>query len=146
MSQDGWSNMHGEAIIATGLHIPGQSFFHDAVDVGDVTKDAEYCVNLAKASISSAEEKYGCRVIGFVSDNENKMIRVRSLLEDWRGKAFITYGCSAHYLNLVQSEATPPAIKAHLVEVQKYFKNHQRPAAKLKNKGGKIPQLPNDTR
>ena len=49
-------------------------------------------------------------------------------------------------MNLVQSEASPPSIKAHLVEVQKYFRNHQRAAAKLKNLGGKRPQLPNDTR
>lgn len=114
--------------------------------MGDVTKDAEYCASLAKASIESAEEKYGCRVIGFVSDNENKMICVRAILEEWRGKAFITYGCSAHYLNLVQAEATPPAIKNQLMEVQKYFRNHQRPAAQLKRMGGRIPQLPNDTR
>ena len=111
------------------------------MDVGDVTKDAPFCADLAKASITSAEEK----VVGFVSDNENKMLRVRSILEEWRGKTFITYGCSAHYLNLVQAEATPSAIKNQLIEIQKYFRNHQRPAAQLKERGGKIPQLPNDT-
>ena len=146
LSQDGWSNVHREPIIATCLHIPGHTFFHDAVDVGDVTKDAPYCADLAKTSITSAEEKYGCKVVGFVSDNENKMIRVRSILEEWRGKTFITYGCSAHYLNLVQTDATPSAIKNQLIEIQKFFRNHQRPAAQLKEKGGKIPQLPNDTR
>ena len=146
LSQDGWSNIHREPIIASCVHVPGNTFLHDAVDVGDVTKDAEYCADLAKASIESAEEKYGCHVIGFVSDNENKMIRVRAILEEWRGKSFITYGCSAHYLNLVQNEATPPPIKNQLMEVQKYFRNHQRPAAQLKIKGGKIPQLTNETR
>ena len=146
LSQDGWSNVHQEPIIASCLHIPGHTFFHEAVDVGATTKDAPYCAELAKAAILSAEEKYGCRVVGFVSDNESKMVRVREILEGWRGKAFITYGCSAHYMNLVQSEASPPSIKAHLVEVQKYFRNHQKVAAKLKNLGGKRPQLPNDTR
>jgi hypothetical protein len=146
LSQDGWSNVHREPIIATCLHIPGHTFFHDAVDVGDVTKDAPYCADLAKTSITSAEEKYGYKVVRFVSDNENKIIRVRSILEEWRGKTFITYGCSAHYLNLVQTDATPSAIKNQLIEIQKFFRNHQRPAAQLKEKGGKIPQLPNDTR
>ena len=146
MSQDGWSNVNREPIIASCLHVPGHSFLHDAIDVGDVTKDAEYCADLAKKSMESSEEKYGCKVIGFVSDNENKMLRVRSILEEWRGKTFIAYGCSAHYLNLVQAEATPPQVKGQLVEVQKFFRNHQRPAAQLKIKGGKSPQLPNETR
>ena len=64
LSQDGWSNVHQEPIIATCVHIPGHTFFHDAVDVGEATKDAQYCAELAKASIESAEEKYGCRVVG----------------------------------------------------------------------------------
>ena len=128
------------------IHVPGHSFLHDAIDVGDVTKSAEFCADLAKESIENAEEKYGCRVIGFVSDNEAKMLRVCAILEEWRGNTFITYGCLAHYLNLVQAEATPPQVKGQLVEVQKFFRNHQRPQAQLKSKGGKSPQLPNDTR
>ena len=146
LSQDGWSNVHQEPIIASCLHLPGHTFFHEAVDVGAATKDANYCAELAKAAILSAEEKYGCRVVGFVSDNENKMVRVRELLVEWRGKSFITYGCSAHYMNLVQNEASPPGIKAHLVEVQKFFRNHHKQSAQLKAKGGKRPQLPGDTR
>ena len=113
MSQDGWSNIHREPIIATCLHIPGKTFLHDAVDVGDVTKDAEYCANLAKTSIEAAERNYGCIVIGFVSDSESKMVKVQEILQEWRGKDFIVYPCSAHYVNLAQSVATPPAIKAH---------------------------------
>jgi hypothetical protein len=42
------------------------------MDVGDVTKDAEYCVNLAKNSTLAVEEKYGCEIIAFVSDSESK--------------------------------------------------------------------------
>ena len=146
ISQDGWSNVHREPIIATCLHVPAKTFLHDAVDVGDLTKDAEYCTNLAKASIEAAEENYGCTVIGFVSDNESKMVKVRENLQEWRGKSFLAYGCSAHYVNLAQSAATPPSVKARIQEVHKFFRNHQKPAAKLKNLGGMIPQLPNDTR
>ena len=86
LSQDGWSNIHREAIIATCVHVPGDTFLHDAVDVGDVTKDAEYCAGLAKQSILAAEEKYGCHVIAFVSDSESKMVRVRQILQEWRGR------------------------------------------------------------
>lgn len=146
LSQDGWSNIHREAIIASCLHVPGKTYLHDAIAVGDVTKDAEYCTKVAKESILAAEEKYGCVVIGFVSDSEAKMVNVRKNLMDWRGQEFIVYGCSAHYVNLVQNTATPPALKSRILDIQKYFRNHQKPAAMLKARGGKIPQLPNDTR
>jgi hypothetical protein len=146
ISQDGWSNIHREPIIATCIHIPGKTCLHDAVDVGDVTKDAEYCAKLAKDSILSAEAKYGCRVVGFVSDNEAKMVKVRKILQEWRGPEFMVYGCSAHYVNLIESDATPSVIKSRLMEIQKFFRNHQKPAAKLKLLGGKIPQLYNETR
>lgn len=146
LSQDGWSNQHNEAIIACCLHIPGKTFFHEAKEAKDATKDAEFCTQLAKDAIISAEAKYGCKVIGFVSDSEAKMVKVRENLQAWRGEEFIVYGCSAHYVNLIQTSATPSAVKGHLMEVQKFFRNHQKPAALLKALGGKIPQLPNETR
>ena len=146
LSQDGWSNIHREPIIATCLHVPGKTFLHDAVDVGEVTKDAEYCASLAKASILSAEEKYGCTVIAFVSDSESKMVKVREILQDWRGKLFICYGCSAHAVNLAQESAASPAVCAHITDVQKFFRNHQKIQAKLKSYGGKTPQLAGTTR
>ena len=146
ISQDGWSNIHREPIIATCIHVPGKSFLHDAVDVGDVTKDAEFCAELAKQSILSAEARYGCTVVGFVSDNEAKMVKVRKILQEWRGPEFMVYGCSAHYVNLLESSATPLTIKSRLMEIQKFFRNHQKPAAMLKKMGGKIPQLCNETR
>ena len=119
---------------------------HDAVDVGETTKDAEYCANLAKTSILSAEEKYGCKVIAFVSDSENKMVKVREILQDWRGMLFICYGCSAHAVSLAQESAASPAICAHITEVQKFYRNHQKLQAKLKSDGGKTPQLAGITR
>ena len=76
LSQDGWSNLHNEAIIASCLHIPGKTFFHEAKEAKDATKDAEFCTQLAKDAILSAEEKYGCKVVGFVSDSEAKMVKV----------------------------------------------------------------------
>ena len=133
-------------MIASCLHVPGKTFLHDAFAVADVTKDAEYCTKAAKESILAAEEKYGCTVIGFVSDSEAKMVKVRENLQAWRGQEFIVYGCGAHYVNLIQNTATPPALNSRIVEIQKYFRNHQRIAAMLKARGGKIPQLQNDTR
>ena len=81
ISQDGWSNLHNQPIIATALHYPGKSLFLDAVDVGAEAKRAEYCFDLIKNSIETVEEKYQCSVVGIVSDNENKMVKV-SFCED----------------------------------------------------------------
>lgn len=45
--------------------------------IGAVTKSAEFCCELAQASIRKAEEQYGVFVIGFISDNEPKMEKLR---------------------------------------------------------------------
>nr|XP_047134881.1 uncharacterized protein LOC124812377 isoform X2 [Hydra vulgaris] len=58
----------------------------------------------------------------------------------------LTYGCSAHYLNLLEKEVTHPDVIKHVVEVQKYFRNTHQPHGWLREKGGHMPQLPNDTR
>lgn len=58
----------------------------------------------------------------------------------------MVYGCSAHALNLVESAATPKVILGSIVTVAKFFRDKHRPAALLKERGGLIPQLPNDTR
>ena len=67
------------------------------------------------------------------------------MLVEWRPH-IIAYGCSAHYLNLVESTATRTQIMAAIKDVHKYFRDHHRPAAWLKEKKGLLPQLPNDTR
>ena len=58
----------------------------------------------------------------------------------------LTYGCSAHYLNLLEKVVSPQAVMKHVVEVQKYFRSHHQPHGWLKEKGGVMPQIPNDTR
>ena len=58
----------------------------------------------------------------------------------------MVYGCSAHALNLVESAATPRAVLSPIVVVAKFFRDHHKPAALLKEAGGRIPQLPNSTK
>ena len=79
ISQDGWSNINSEPIIATTLLSGGESYPHDFVATGSNQKTAEYCFALLKESILSAEKSYGVKVVGFVSDNENKMKKVREV-------------------------------------------------------------------
>lgn len=58
----------------------------------------------------------------------------------------LTYGCSAHYMNLAEKEAGTNAIVKHIIEVQKHFRNVHQARGWLEEKGGLVPQLPNDTR
>ncbi|RXG60599.1 hypothetical protein Avbf_18136 [Armadillidium vulgare] len=93
-------------------------------------------------------------VVAYILDNENKMKLTRQLLEthykevDTRGHnlGLVRMAVQAHYLNLVEKEVTPRTVLSHLVEVAKYFRNHHQPEGWLREKGGKKPQLPNDTR
>ena len=99
---------------------------------------------MAKKYTQKAEQRYGCTIVGFVSGSEAKMVKLRQDLAEWR--VLMVYGCSAHALNHVQSTATPKAILAAIVAVAKFFCEQHKPAALLKEAGGRIPQLPNSTR
>lgn len=60
---------------------------------------------------------------------------------------FITYGCGAHWLNLLGEDITPTSVLKHVMEVQKYFRNHHAPGSWLKECDGHVlPQLPGNTR
>lgn len=54
------------------------------------------------------------------------MIRMKEIIKE-EFPEIITYGCSAHYLNLVEKEVSTKTILKHIVEVNKYFRNHHRP-------------------
>lgn len=50
----------------------------------------------------------------------------------------LTYGCSSHYLNLLEKEVTPNSVLKHIVEI--------KTNGWLKEMEEKLPQLSNDTR
>ena len=59
----------------------------------------------------------------------------------------VTYGCLAHWLNLLGQDLTPTQVMKHVTDVNKYFRNHHIPAALLKTQLGSVrPQLPGDSR
>ncbi|XP_065684897.1 uncharacterized protein LOC124809933 isoform X2 [Hydra vulgaris] len=73
------------------------------------------------------------------------MSKMRKLLQAETPK-LITFGCSAHFLNLVEKDVSPKSIVKHIIAIHKYFRNHHQPHGWLLEKGGLMPQLPNDTR
>ena len=59
----------------------------------------------------------------------------------------INYGCGAHWFNLLGQDLIPLAMINKVVEVPKYFRNHHKPSALLKQHVGALkPQLPGETR
>jgi hypothetical protein len=144
--EDGWSNVHNDPVTATCVHVNGKSFFMKAADNGSEKKTAQYCKDQCSATMQEIEQKYGCKVRSIVTDNEKKMEKMKSLLQQ-DDDQLIVYGCSSHWLNLLGQELTPQLIMKHVVEVQKYFRNHHQPSGWLKELSDTvIPQLPGDTR
>ncbi|KAG8175610.1 hypothetical protein JTE90_019422 [Oedothorax gibbosus] len=60
--------------------------------------------------------------------------------------SILAFGCSAHYMNLLAQEITPKSVMKHAIEIQKFFRNHNRPHGWLIEKGGRRPQKPNEKR
>ena len=146
LMEDGWSNIHNEPVIASCLHTNGKSYFLNAEECGGNKKTAEYCKDVTERSIKIAEEKYKAKVISVVTDNENKMDKLRQMLVEDRSD-LIVYGCSAHWMNLLAQDICPTTIIKHVIDIQKYFRNHHQPAAWLKEFPDTVkPQLPNETR
>lgn len=79
LSQDGWSDTRNEPVVAASIHCEGSTYPLDFISVGASEKNAEFMALKAKESILRAEEEFGCVVVGFVSDSENKMVRCRKV-------------------------------------------------------------------
>lgn len=144
--EDGWSNVHNDPVTATCVHVNGKSFFVKATDNGAAKKTAQYCKDQCSETMAEIEQKYECKVRSIVTDNEKKMQKMKTLLQQ-DDDQLIVYGCSSHWLNLLGQELTPSTIMKHVVEVQKYFRNHHQPSGWLKEVSEAVkPQIPGDTR
>ena len=77
------------------------------------------------------EEKYSCTVRSIVTDNEKKMEKMKRTLQQDDDR-LIVYGCSSHWPNLLGQELAHSLVIKHVVEVNKYFRNHHQPSAWLK--------------
>lgn len=97
---DGWSNTSNDAIIASSIHTGYGVYLIDAEDAGSEKKTSEYCVEVANRAIDRIKELYDKTVFACCTDNENKMKRMKQILSETKG--IVTYGCLAHYMNVVQ--------------------------------------------
>lgn len=144
--QDGWSDIHNTPVIATSLQCDNNTYFMSAIDTGTNKKTAAYCTAVSQDSIKEAAEKFHCKVTGVVTDNEKKMVAMKQNLVETDPELTV-YGCSAHWLNLLGQDVTPPQVINQVVEVNKYFRNHHVPGALLAEIPESVkPQLPAETR
>ncbi|KAI6647468.1 hypothetical protein LOD99_12464 [Oopsacas minuta] len=128
--QDGWSDIHNSPVIAHCVHSRERFYFLNSVDTGSYKKTATYCTSLAIEASKEATDKFGCKVVAVVADNEQKTQSMRSKLK-LLDSSLSVYDCASHLLNLLGKDITPSQIISHIIEINKYFRNHHNPGALL---------------
>jgi transcription termination factor NusB len=149
MSLDGWSNIHNEPVIcATITTENGSTFLFETIDTSGNAHTSEYLTDLATTLINKCKTAYNCTVTSFVTDNAANMHRMRENIKEKTDFPVnvLTYGCSAHILNLLSKDLEIKNIKEHIVHVVKYFRNNHLASAKYKAEGGKALVMPQDVR
>lgn len=137
LSIDGWSNIRNDPIVCSCVTCDGKTVLVDTIDTTDHHHTGDYLETVASASIQKAELLFNCKVGSVVSDNAANMAKMRRQLQantgDDEAKAnipIITYGCSAHILNLLAKDFEIPDATAHVLKVIKYFRNNHFAHAK----------------
>ncbi|KAI6647090.1 hypothetical protein LOD99_8927 [Oopsacas minuta] len=107
MMLDGWSNIHNEPVVCVLETSDGDSYLTETVDTSGHAYTAEYLQEVATSAIISTEQRYSCNVGTFVADNASNMVKMRRQLRSdsvTTDTNIISYGCSAHYLNLLAKD------------------------------------------
>ena len=63
-----------------------------------------------------AEETFGCSVKSVATNNAANIKKMRRALEE-EDDFLVTFGCLAHWLNLLGQDCTPASIMKHVMEV-----------------------------
>lgn len=143
--QDGYSTVQNEPLIAHCLSNSKTTIFFNVVQPKTEHKTAEYCFTQAKEAINDAVQKFGCEIIGVVTDNASAMKAMQQKVKE-EFPDMEAYGCNAHLFNLLGREFTSKDIMKKVMIVHNYFRNHHVPAMTLKELGGKRPPLQGPTR
>lgn len=145
MSIDGWSNIRNEPIICVTITTEeGRSFLYHTIDTSGHPHTADYLTSITQDIISSCKTKHNCTVSSFVTDNAANMSSMRENIKN--DSVVITYGCTAHILNLLSKDFEVKNITEHVVHIVKYFRNNHLASAKYKQAGGKALVLPQEVR
>ncbi|XP_074040538.1 uncharacterized protein [Leptinotarsa decemlineata] len=151
MALDGWSNIRNEPIVCvsvTTTENDGSVYLIDTIDTSSNSHTSDYLLTLAIDSIKKCQN-FGCNVRSLITDNAANMAKMRRQLmelEDDQIGDVITYGCSAHLINLFVKDIEEAEIKSNVKKIMKCFKYHHFLQAKYKEAGGKALVLPQDVR
>lgn len=133
--------MHQDSIICVCVTDINDGIVHlvDTIDTQDYSYTWDFLLSLAISSIQYCRS-LGCIVGSLVTDNAANMHKMRSNLamhDDISVNNIITYGCSAHLLNLLAKDIEVKGVKTYVKKIIKYFKNSHFFSSKLKMAGGK---------
>ena len=146
MQQDGWSSVQNDPVIATSVGSDGKATLwkpRTQVPPTRLQRPVRLCLRTRK---SHAETTYGCiGCTAFVTDNAKNMDKMRRELEEEEDENQIPY--LSHILNLLGQDVTLAHITKDIVEINKFFRNHQVLSSWLKGQlGSTRPQLPSEPR
>ena len=102
----------------------GDSYLTETVDTSGHAHTAEYLQEVATSAIISTEQRYNCKVGTLVTENASNMVKMRRQLtsdSDTTDTNIISYGCSAHYLNLLAKDIEIPGVKERIIQIVTYF-------------------------
>lgn len=147
---DGWSNIHNEPVICVTVTTKtGNVYLIDTIDTSGKAHTAENLEEMAISSIKKCLSDMQCSIRSVVTDNAANVNKMRDLLNKNDEFDLITYGCSAHVLNLLANDIAMayPGVKEHLLEIIKYFRNNQFANACYRSHANAIKLvLPSNTR
>ncbi len=106
---------------------------------------AEYLEGLSRSAIRKCKE-LDCHIGSVVTDNAANVNEVRKLSELENELKLVTYGCTAHILNLLAHDPEIGNIKEHVVYMVKYFRNNHYVSARYRQEDGQRLVMPQDTR
>lgn len=146
---DGWSNVHNEPIICITVTCKdGEVYLVETVDTSGHSHTAEYLAKVTGEVIRKCETDFSCKVRSVVTDNAANVTKTRQLLEQETDLSIITYGCSAHILNLLANDyqCNFTGVKQHVLYVVKYFRNNHSANACYRKSGAPKLIVPSEVR
>lgn len=150
-SIDGWSNIRNDPIICASVtKDDGKVILVDTIDTSGEPHDSNYLTEMSLKTIKKVEKKYNCKINSFVTDNAPNMATMRKNIcqTEHIGDNIITYGLSAHILNLLAQDLGGgfSSVNKHVLAIIKYFRNKHLPKAWYNQAGGKLLSLPSEVR
>lgn len=148
LSIDGWSNIRNEPIIcACVVNEDGNIFLVNTTDTSGNPHTSEYLTCLTLKIIQDTEKKFKCFIRSVVTDNAANMARMRLQIQrESNDVNVITYGCSAHLLNLLAKDLNVEGVMNNIVRIIKYFRNNHLAKAYLSSEGGSSLPMPIEVR